>query len=90
LTACAIPSKKSGMTSASNDSWECLNLQEELTSCGSCNNNVRLFFSFLLPFFSCKDVQLTLIYFCVRFLNLVYGYSQCRQCRLSNRIVQDL
>ncbi|KAA1072915.1 hypothetical protein PGTUg99_026955 [Puccinia graminis f. sp. tritici] len=27
------------MASTSNDSWECLNLQEELTSCGSCNNN---------------------------------------------------
>lgn len=42
MTSCPIPTMKKLSNSPSvekAESWECVNLQEELTSCGSCGND---------------------------------------------------
>ncbi|KNE89866.1 hypothetical protein PSTG_16690 [Puccinia striiformis f. sp. tritici PST-78] len=39
LTPCAIPIKNTLLSIVRSQSWECLNLKEELTSCGSCGND---------------------------------------------------
>ncbi|PLW34350.1 hypothetical protein PCASD_10594 [Puccinia coronata f. sp. avenae] len=41
LTACSINSHGSEKASAKTSSWECLNLKEELSSCGKCGNDCQ-------------------------------------------------